>query len=67
MASQFLTKFPTVSKQNRSHVKDINKHLRGHQIRWLGHLGQMNVEHLIKRVQGKTIMENVNRGQSKKT
>ena len=33
-----------------TNVEDIDEHLRGHRLRWLGHIEQMNAESLPTRV-----------------
>ena len=48
-------------------VEDIDEHLRGHRLRWLGHIERMNRESLISRVREMTIMGNMRRGRPKKT
>ena len=48
-------------------VADMVQHLRGHRLRWLGHLQRMNVESLTRKVREKIIMANVRKGLPKKT
>ena len=48
-------------------VEDINKHLRGRRLRWLGHLERMNMKSLRRKVREKTIMKYVKRGRPKET
>ena len=50
-----------------TNVEDIDKHLRGHRLRWLGHVERMNVESLTRRVRKTTIAGNMRRGRPKKT
>ncbi|XP_076799906.1 uncharacterized protein LOC143445001 [Clavelina lepadiformis] len=48
-------------------VEDIEKHLRGHRLRWLEHIERMNEESLTRIVQHKMIEGKVKRGIPKKT
>ncbi|XP_076810260.1 uncharacterized protein LOC143452992 [Clavelina lepadiformis] len=48
-------------------VEDIEEHLRGHHLRWLGHVERMNEESLTRRVQHKMVEGKVKRGRPKKT
>ena len=40
-----------------TNVEDIDEHLRGHHLRWLGHVERMNVESLTSRVQTTKLRE----------
>ena len=50
-----------------TNVEDIDEHLRGHRLRWLGHTERMNAESLISRVRKMVIAGSVRRGRPKKT
>ena len=44
-----------------THVEDIEKHLRKHYLRWLGHCKKINMESLTSRVYEKRIIGNKRR------
>ena len=48
-------------------VEDIDEHLRGHRLRWLGHVERMNEENVIRKVREKIIPGKTKRGRPKKT
>ena len=48
-------------------VEDVDEYLRGHRLRWLGHVERMNGETLTSRVREMTVVGNIRRGRPKKT
>ena len=50
-----------------TNVEDIEEHLRGHRLRWLGHIERMNAESLTSSVRKVTVEGNMRRGRPKKT
>ena len=58
---------PSSMLRERMGIEDIEDHMRGHRLRWLGHLERMDAGNLTRRVREERVVGKARRGRPKKT